>query len=88
MESLFGRARFSAGINPSLASIDLHWLHGKKWVLYVAERGGQVASVLYCAWQGLAEDLPPREDAPKQHEAAQALVIHKFVLLLYRGLPS
>lgn len=87
MESLFGRARFSAGINPPLASIDLHWLHGKKWVLFMAGRGEQVASILYCAWQGLAEDLPPGEDAPKQHEAAQALVIPKFVLLLCWGLP-
>lgn len=52
MESLVGRASFPAGINPPLASTDLHWLHGKKQVLFMAGRGGQVASILYCEWQG------------------------------------
>lgn len=57
MGSLFGRARFSADIKPSLASPDLHWLPvcGKTRVSFMVGKGGRVASIQYEEKQRLAK---------------------------------
>lgn len=98
MGSLFGRARFSTDVKPPLASSDLHWLPvlGKKQVPFMVGKGGQVASIRYREKQGLAKapfcTLPSvgkmlLTKLWSPHEAAQAPVVHKVVLLLHRGLP-